>query len=131
MKFSLYHLSFFLFFISCTKKTGHPLSTSNLPAPTTDHNCSVRSDSLLSYSTSIKPILIANCKECHSPPGSGGINIFSDSTVILQALSGNLLGVITNTDPQSIMMPPPYRRHLDSCELKQIALWVSEGCKDN
>lgn len=120
-----YLLPLFIIAISCTKKVGHLAEKAAIPGNQNTNACAVLA--FVSYSTNIKSIIDANCLPCHSSPGSGGINLDSYASVKTVVQSGQLMPVITNTDPANPIMPPPPQNRLDSCQVKAITLWINSG----
>lgn len=129
MKFVLcYLVLIFLIFQSCTKKIGTPI----IPAPissTSHSSCKYQSTSIVSFSATIGPLFMNKCKDCHLSPSTFACDSYQ--SIKGSAQGGSLLQYITNTDPSSPVMPPPPYVHLDSCELKAINLWVTQGCLNN
>jgi len=116
-----------IFFCACTKDVGHPVTSQ--PLSPQQHSC--QNAAVISYSTSIFPLFRNNCNSCHATPGSGGIDLDSYSNIKQFIIDGQLMPVVTNTDASSIIMPPPPQRHLDSCDLKTLNLWIAQGCLNN
>ncbi|MEO6306102.1 MAG: hypothetical protein ABIP51_23340, partial [Bacteroidia bacterium] len=75
------------------------------------------------------PMLLDNCNNCHSSPSA----FASDSYQSIKASgqSGNLMLYTANTDTNNPIMPPPPYKHLDSCEIKALSLWITQGCLNN
>jgi hypothetical protein len=118
-----------LFALSCTKKKGIRMDNT-FPIPKTTQlttGCNV--PSVVSYSLIISPLLMNNCQGCHLSPSAFSCDSYASTKA--SALSGNLMTYITNTDPSNTMMPPPPLRHLDSCEIKALNLWITQGCLNN
>jgi mono/diheme cytochrome c family protein len=119
---------------SCTKKVGQTYSAnSSIITPTlvAPHPCIEKKDSVVAYTTTVKYILQTNCLPCHEYPGTGGINLDTYNSAVSIANGGELLQVITNTDSNNVTMPPYPQKHLDSCEIKAINLWIKHGCSLN
>ncbi len=116
-----------IFLFSCTNKKA------NLPLPsapdTFDNSCVYKSNSTISYSSTIGPLLSANCLPCHSCPGA--ICLDSYASVKANALGDNLARVIVKNPNTPLLMPPPPQASLDSCEVKAINLWITQGCLNN
>jgi len=115
------------FILSCNKNSSRTQNKIE-PIPQS-YPCQIAP--VISYSSNILPLFQNNCNNCHSTPGSGGINLDSYFSIKQIILSGQVMPVVTNTDVNSIMMPPPSQRHLDSCEIKTLNLWISQGCINN
>lgn len=118
-----------LFFSSC----NHEQLTSD---------CSTQN---ISYSQNVVPILKSNCYKCHSSGNSVGSYghlldsyenlhgftkrdtsvIAGDTTITISFLEG----VITHT-PGYIAMPYMDGK-LDTCAIKQIQAWITQGAPDN
>ena len=114
--------------MSCTnKKLNIPPGSPS--SPLIDNSCKYKSNSIISYSVTVSPILMNNCMPCHSSPTSFAMDDYA--SVKATAQSGQLMTVVTNTIPLTVTMPPPPQRHLDSCEIKALNLWISQGCLNN
>ena len=91
------------------------------------------------YSRDIQPILNANCaySGCHGQGSSqNGVNLSDYNSVITtgDVRAGNLDGsdlyeVITETDPDKVMPPPPNTR-LSAAEVAKIRTWILQGAKN-
>jgi hypothetical protein len=99
----------------------------------------------MSYSQNVVPILKSNCYKCHSAGNTVGsyghaldsyasltqytnrndtIIVAGDTTII-----SYLEGVITHTPPYISM--PYMDGKLDTCAIKQIQAWITQGAHDN
>jgi hypothetical protein len=116
-----------IFLLACTKRVGMPPQSPS-PAPL-DIAC--QTPAIPSFSADVLPIFQNNCNGCHAKPGSGGINLDQYSSISQQLLGGELMPVVTNTDVNSTIMPPPPQRHLDSCDLKTLSKWLGQSCLNN
>lgn len=113
-------------FAFCKKSPSSSIKSSSPAVP-----CQYNSNTTVSFSLSISPLLLHNCGSCHSSPGSGGINLDTYANVKSTALSGQLMPAVTNTVTSNIIMPPPPLQHLDSCQIKALNLWIAQGCMNN
>lgn len=84
----------------------------------------------ISYSKTIQPILTNYCLPCHANPGSGGINLDAYNSVKLCAQSGQIIQAIVH-DSSTIVMPPLPQQGPDSLEITKIKQWIKEGCQNN
>jgi hypothetical protein len=123
-------LMFFVVLLSCTKKRGLPPKNEVPVKPVVVNNsCIYQSNSVISYSATVSPMLMSNCYNCHSSPSAFSCDSYEP--VKASAQSGNLMLYATNTDTNSPIMPPPPYRHLDSCQIKALTLWIAQGCLNN
>lgn len=83
------------------------------------------------FSTTIAPLLKANCITCHSPGNvnNGGIDLTSFPVVQAYALNGKLLGSITHATGYSAM--PKGMGQLSACEITQFTKWIAAGSKND
>lgn len=125
MRFSL----FFILLLSCTKKQGHSRKNDIPVKQVVNNSCVYQNNSTISYSATISPMLMTNCYNCHSSPSAFSCDSYEP--VKASAQSGNLMLYATNTDTNSPIMPPPPYRHLDSCQINALNLWISQGCLNN
>ena len=110
--------------------------TCNGGALIVDDNCTN-----ISYSTTIQPILTANCTSCHG--GNGGLFLDTHAHVMTGGGSGPVIDCDvtagTCTSETSYLwqrintgaMPPGNNPDLSSEEISLIAQWINEGAKDN
>jgi hypothetical protein len=124
MEFRHFYVISFFCLVSCTKKIGYP----PVPIPVVDNSCQYKSNSVISYSLCISPILMANCMPCHSSPSAFSFDSYQP--VKAAAQSGELIHAVMN-DPNFVTMPPPPNKALDSCQIKALNLWLAQGCKNN
>jgi hypothetical protein len=92
----------------------------------------------ISYSQNIVPILKSNCYKCHSSGNSVGSyghlldsydNLIQYTTRGASTHISYLEGVITHT-PGYIAMPYMDGK-LDTCAIKQIKAWITQGYPNN
>src|SRR5450755_4459852 len=120
-----------LFWSSCTSEKLEP-------------NCNTQN---MSYSQNVFPILKSSCYKCHSTGNSVGsyghlldnydtltkyytprtypIIVGGDTITYISYLEG----VITHTEPFIAM--PYMDGKLDTCAIKQIQAWITQGAPDN
>jgi len=98
-------------------------------------NCDTQN---MSYSNNVVPILKSNCYKCHSAGNSvGSYGHLLDSYDSLRRYTTRdpstglsfLEGVITHTPPFLAM--PYMADKLDTCAIKQIQAWITQGALDN
>jgi mono/diheme cytochrome c family protein len=80
------------------------------------------------FSTTIAPLLIANCTTCHNPTNTannGGIDFTSFPVVQAYALNGRILGCITHATGFSAM--PKGMAQLSTCQITQFSKWIAAG----
>lgn len=123
-----WYLTLVFVLVACTNKKASipPNNTTQQPSGNSNQNTS-----LVSYSATVMPLMQNNCNNCHSTPGSGGINLDNYTSIKQIALSGQLIPDVTNTDTMSIIMPPPPQRHLDTTEINALNQWIIQGCLNN
>ncbi|MBN1950711.1 MAG: hypothetical protein JW801_05880 [Bacteroidales bacterium] len=87
----------------------------------------------LNYSEDIEPVLSSHCYGCHDNTHAGmfGGNIFLEnySDVINRVDDGSLEGSINHQEGFSPM--PRRSSKLDSCTLKVVSSWISQGTPEN
>lgn len=120
-------------FLSCTKQIGQPKkidSTTSKIATNLDF-CSLTDSSIINYTYTVSRLFEVNCLPCHSYPGSGGITLNRYESALAIAKGGELIQVVENMDSNNVTMPPPPQKHLDSCEIKTLTLWIKHDCPLN
>jgi Planctomycete cytochrome C len=86
--------------------------------------------STIRYSTSIVPILSANCISCHGGnTPSAGIRLDNYAAVRVQAANGKLWGSISHTAGFAAM--PKNSGQLGTCNLTKVKKWLAAGYPDN
>lgn len=84
----------------------------------------------VSYSSTIQPILNANCVSCHSGAGAtAGIRLSNHAEVSAAIDGGRLIGAIKHQSGFSAM--PPSGPKLSNCQISQIEAWVAQGKPNN
>ena len=84
----------------------------------------------IKYSTTVAPVLSANCVSCHGgATASAGIKLDSYEGVSIQAANGKLVGAITHSTNYSPM--PKNAAKLNSCNIAKIKKWVDAGFPNN
>lgn len=84
----------------------------------------------LSYQRDIHPIWENNCFQCHGQGlAFGNINLSGYEDVLVLAKNGRLLGAISH-DPAFSPMPKGGNQ-LDSCQIKRVEAWMSQGMINN
>ena len=84
------------------------------------------------YSTTVKPIIEANCATagCHAGnPAPGGYNFETHAGLLVTINNGRLLGSIRHASGYSPM--PKNAAKLPDCSINQIAAWVNAGAPNN
>lgn len=95
-----------------------------------DEDCGESCDtvSTITFSGVVWPVILANCRGCHSGTSpSGGVSLTNYSQVAIQAGNNKLTGVLRGTG-YSIMPPSG---PLSDCKIRQIELWVQAGYQNN
>ena len=97
-----------------------------------DDNCTN-----ISYSTTIQPILTANCTSCHGGNHSTGLDLSSYTGLMVGSNNGPV--IIAGDHVNSLLwqrvdageMPPNPDPDLSSNEVSLIAQWINEGAINN
>lgn len=85
---------------------------------------------VVTYSTSVIPILSSNCITCHGGnTPSAGIKLDDYNSVKLQVDNGRLWGVVSQAVNYSPM--PKNGNKLNTCSLEKIRLWIAAGAPNN
>ncbi len=86
--------------------------------------------SAVSYSTSVLPVLSANCNGCHGgATPSAGIRLDLYTGVKQQADNGRLLGSISHNPIFSPM--PKNGNKLSDCNIAKVRKWIAGGALNN
>ena len=85
----------------------------------------------VTYSGSVKPILVANCIRCHNAPNAVNVAgvILDDYAFVIRQVPQPLLDAINHTG--SVTPMPKDGGKLDDCSIAKITIWIREGAKDN
>jgi hypothetical protein len=98
-----------------------------------------------SYQADVRPILEANCLECHRPGGAGyaasGFDMSSYEALMKggkfgpfvipgDVFSSNLIVLVEGRADPSIAMPHG-RAKLDPADIEILKVWIQEGAKNN
>ena len=84
----------------------------------------------VTYSGTVWPIIQNNCTGCHSgSTPSGNIRLESYSNVRTMAASGDLMGVITQS--QGFIPMTQNGNKLSECKIIQTQKWIDDGMPDN
>lgn len=99
----------------------------NLTCDETGNSCVTEN---VSFTTTVKPIIAANCQGCHSGGSpSAGVSLVTYDQIRTQANLGSLLGTI---DWQAgFPRMPQNNPKLDQCKIDQIASWIAAGTPNN
>lgn len=86
--------------------------------------------SAVRYSTTIRPIIEANCaiSGCHVQGGEGNGD-FTTYTALRAKVDGGQLLPSINQESNAVAMPPNGK--LSDCEIAKITLWVQQGAPQN
>lgn len=104
---------------ACTKKSAEEIKP-DLPVCDTTH---------ITYATTVKPIIDANCGRCHSATSKTGIHLDTYEGVKAIADDGSLYGSIAHADGYSAM--PKGKDQLPSCDISKIKKWIDDGAANN
>lgn len=85
----------------------------------------------IKYSTTVEPILIANCRSCHngSNPNTN-VKYIDYATTAATARNNRLLGSITHATGYEPMPQAPLPR-LSDCDINKIRIWIRLGYPNN
>jgi uncharacterized membrane protein len=79
------------------------------------------------FTANVLPIIILNCKGCHSgTTPNRGVKLFDYSTISVYAKNGSLVNVISGTSPSM-----PKYGSLSQCDITVIKKWVKSGALNN
>lgn len=95
-----------------------------------NNSCDACDTSNVSFSKVIAPLIANSCQGCHSGSApNGGIRLSGYDDIRVQALNGNLLGVVRHDNGFVAM---PYNQpKLSDCRIEQIRLWIEDGAPNN
>lgn len=85
---------------------------------------------VVTYSSSVAPILSANCTGCHggnTPSAAIKLDVYSG--VKQQVDNGRLWGAVSHAASYSPM--PKNGNQLNNCSLAKIRLWIAAGAPNN
>jgi hypothetical protein len=92
------------------------------------------------FQNTVLPLLVSNCATpgCHDPgTASEGIQLTTYSSIMnsleispFNPDAGDLMEVITETDPDK-MMPPPPRARLTAAQIQLLRTWILQGAQNN
>jgi hypothetical protein len=96
-----------------------------------NNSCQSSCDSTdVRYSTTVRTIIDANCRTCHSGTSPVGHHDLTQFAVLrARALDGTLVAAITHTGPRP--MPPTLSAKLNDCDIAKIRKWVVAGAPQN
>lgn len=86
----------------------------------------------VTYGADIQPFLQMSCYSCHSTinaPVQSGLDLEDQTSLKNVAESGRLIGALSHQD--GFVPMPPNGVRLDSCDLKKIQQWISDGTNFN
>jgi hypothetical protein len=83
----------------------------------------------VSYVNTVKPILEANCINCHEGNfPSGNVLLDTYAEVAKSANNGSLYGVLSGNPAYSAM--PPSGAKLRDCDIRKIKSWIDDGARE-
>jgi len=86
--------------------------------------------SIVKYSTTVLPIMVASCYSCHAGQfQSGGIKLDTYADLRVHALNGKLYGTITHNGSYPAM--PFGAPKLSDCKIASIKSWIDAGAPNN
>lgn len=116
----------FLTFYSCTKRKSESISPTSKGYVLTKSDSICLSRTKISYDSTIKPIIKANCYSCHIVDE---VDLSNFSNLHKYATNGKLLGDIEHKRGYKAM--PVYDPKLDTCSIYLIKTWIDEGALEN
>ena len=97
--------------------------------PSTSNNVIPCDTTNLTYTTSILPIMTAQCTRCHSASkyvtDGGNIRLDSYSDVQIYANNGRIVGAITHSPGYTAM--PDNTAALSACDIEYFKHWIAIG----
>lgn len=127
-----------LFVVSCKHEIPQPVFSDAPIDNGNGNNLPCDSDSVY-FNMQILPFLIANCAQsgCHDAAShQDGVTITSYQTLMNSGIivvgdpnDGDLIDVITETDPDK-RMPPPPAALLSSQQIQLIQTWIAQGAQN-
>ncbi len=107
-------------FQSCTKENEQELRWSVIYCE----------DSLVSFNTSILPMMNTSCNSCHSGSSpSSNVRLDNYADVKNYAANGSLMGVINHSSGFSPM--PKGKPKWNECRIFTLQKWIDEGMQNN
>lgn len=86
--------------------------------------------STVTYSSTIVPLLNANCNNCHQTAlASGGVILDTYAGVQTVAANGWLMSAITHAS--GFIPMPKNGNKLPDCTIAKFRIWVNQGAPDN
>jgi hypothetical protein len=84
----------------------------------------------ITLTSAVRPILSANCIQCHSGSApAGGLDFERYSDIRTVAANGKLTGSINHRPGFQPM--PQFASKLPDCEIMKIEKWVNDGAQNN
>ena len=127
-----------LFIVSCKHEIPQPI-VSTIPIDNGNGNTLPCDSDSVYFNLQILPFLIANCAQsgCHDAAShQDGITITSYQTLMNSDIieigdpnDGDLIDVITSSDPGD-RMPPPPASLLSSQQIQLIQTWIAQGAQN-
>lgn len=119
----LYGISFFFvcvaFFSSCESDNGETLYPVQPVCDTAK----------MTYDTTIKPIIVANClgSGCHSDPFPGGGYNFETYTGVVVAIGNNNKFLKSVKHEAGVSAMPKGLAKLSDCDISKLEAWIKRG----
>lgn len=95
-----------------------------------NNSCEGCSEGDVTWSLTVQPLMVSSCQGCHSGVDpDGGVALENYTDVMSIALSGSLMGTVTESDGYELM---PYQANaLMDCQIDQLQDWVDQGAPEN
>ncbi len=85
----------------------------------------------ITFTSTIYPLMVTNCKGCHtgtSPGGNISLNTYTDIKTIAIDPTGRFIGALLH-DPK--FKPMPNNTKLSDCDINKIKIWIRAGTPNN
>jgi len=84
----------------------------------------------ISFDRDVRPILTANCYQCHGPDAAARkAKLRLDLEIDAAPYLRKIIGRITHTDPEEIMPPVKSGKKLSAAQIETLRQWIAQGAK--
>lgn len=84
----------------------------------------------VTFSSTVVPILAANCNICHNSTLQSGGVITDNYNGLIPSVNNGKLWAAINHEPNAIPMPQNGQK-LPACDLAKIRTWINQGAPNN
>ncbi len=125
-----------LFFTLCAVSTSALLLATSCSSNKKEDLVASCDSVSVSYNSTVKPIIVANCNSCHSAANAsslGGGTVLDSYTTIMDYVDTTAAdgGTLLNDIRHLGNAMPKSASKLSVCDIAKVAHWISEGAKDN